>query len=550
MTLDTFFDNFEQLAAAPNGVAKLRELILELAFKGMLLNKSANHEPAPDNSTARASIEKDEKNAGPASGWITCKLVDVAQVLMGNSPPGSSYNQQGEGMPLINGPVEFSFGHFGKTLRTKFTTSPTKCCEENDLLLCVRGSTTGRTNISAFRACIGRGVAAIRAKIYQEYINLFIYFKRQHIYDLGTGSTFPSIAQKDIESLVIPFPPVAEQKRIVAKVDELMRNCDELEQRLQRRREIRLHFNNATLAPFNNTVLLSAEELEQASVRLVDNFDVLYDSLDTVGKLRSTILQLGIQGKLVPQDSQDEPAAILLENLKSMKANSNVRKGRRKKEQTTKAEADKVPFTLPDGWQWSRFSRVAMIASNLVDPKDFLDYPHVAPDNIEKFTGKLLPYRSVREDSVVSSNHRFFSGQLVYSKIRPNLAKVVIVDFDGLCSADMYPINSLIYAPFLLKYMLSETFLRMAVKTDTRVAMPKINQEELNKLLVPVPPLSEQKRIVAKVNLLMSLCDELETKLRQAEVQGGKLINAVAQHVLRAIREAASINDLPKVANL
>jgi type I restriction enzyme S subunit len=99
----------------------------------------------------------------------------------------------------------------------------------------------------------------------------------------------------------------------------------------------------------------------------------------------------------------------------------------------------------------------------------------------------------------------------------------------------MYPINSYIYSPFLLQYMLSETFLSMAVRTDTRVAMPKINQEELNQILVPVPPLEEQKRIVAKLNKLIALCDELEAKLRQTEADSEKLMKAAVRDLLASI---------------
>jgi type I restriction enzyme S subunit len=268
-----------------------------------------------------------------------------------------------------------------------------------------------------------------------------------------------------------------------------------------------------------------------------DNFALLADAPNGVQKVRELILNLAMQGKLVPQDSHDEPASVLLEKLKQVKANSNNGKKSKKKEALPSIEDNETPFTLPNGWQWGRFFDVATIASNLVQPKDYLDYPHVAPDNIEKFTGRLLPYRSVRDDKVSSANHKFFNGQIVYSKIRPNLAKAVIVDFDGLCSADMYPINSHIYSPFLLQYMLSKTFLSMAVKTDTRVAMPKINQEELNKILVPVPPLEEQKRIVAKIEELMCLCDELEAHQQARRSSQVRLNNAT----LAPLNNAASL---------
>src|SRR5690606_27250390 len=138
--------------------------------------------------------------------------------------------------------------------------------------------------------------------------------------------------------------------------------------------------------------------------------------------------------------------------------------------------------------------------------------PHIAPNNIEKGTGRLLPYGTVGEDGVMSSNHLFREGQLLYSKIRPNLSKVVIVDFDGLCSADMYPIRAHIHASFLKLAMLSTVVLAQVTRNDNRLAMPKVNKDQLNQFIVPVPPLGEQRRIVDKFARLMALCDELERR--------------------------------------
>ncbi len=153
-------------------------------------------------------------------GWQTKKLAEVCDIVMGTSPPGDTYNTTGEGVPLINGPVEFSPGSFGKTIRSKFTTAPNKLCRENDIILCVRGSTTGKMNIAAFDACIWRGVAAIRAKQYQPWINHFISSKTDEIHDLGTGATFPNISTAALANLPINVPPLAEQQRIVGILDE------------------------------------------------------------------------------------------------------------------------------------------------------------------------------------------------------------------------------------------------------------------------------------------------------------------------------------------
>ena len=120
----------------------------------------------------------------------------------------------------------------------------------------------------------------------------------------------------------------------------------------------------------------------------------------------------------------------------------------------------------------------------------------------------------------------------MYSKIRPALAKAVLVDFEGLCSADMYPIRSFINSEFLLKFMISEVFVQQSVKEDNRVAMPKINQESLAKILVVVAPLAEQHRIVARVNQLMAICDRLEAELTTTQTQSRRFLEAVLQEAL------------------
>lgn len=153
-------------------------------------------------------------------GWPTKRLRDVCEIIMGQSPDGDSYNTTGAGVPLINGPVEFSADAFGKTVRSKFTTRPTKFCKTGDLILCVRGSTTGRMNIAGFDACIGRGVAAIRASEFQPWVNHFINWKREEIHGRGTGATFPNVSGDTLAELQLVFPALAEQQRIVGVLDE------------------------------------------------------------------------------------------------------------------------------------------------------------------------------------------------------------------------------------------------------------------------------------------------------------------------------------------
>jgi type I restriction enzyme S subunit len=142
-------------------------------------------------------------------------LGDLCDITMGQSPSSKTYNKSGSGTPLINGPIEFGPTPFSKTEKTKWTTDPKKLCKEGDLILCVRGSTTGRMNIAGFDAAIGRGVASIRYLNNQDWINYFIRANRQTIYDLGTGSTFPNVSSKILADIEVPVVSDEEQQRQV-----------------------------------------------------------------------------------------------------------------------------------------------------------------------------------------------------------------------------------------------------------------------------------------------------------------------------------------------
>lgn len=172
------------------------------------------------------------------------------------------------------------------------------------------------------------------------------------------------------------------------------------------------------------------------------------------------------------------------------------------------------PRTLPDSWHWADWKSVARVASNLVDPLAHQSLPHIAPNHIQAGTGRLLPYRTVAEDEVTSSKHLFLPGQILYSKIRPYLAKAVLVEFSGLCSADMYPVETSLEPRYLKWWMLSPEFTRLAAGEQARTVLPKINKHALGQLPVPVPPLDEQRRIVDLLEGHLSHLDAAENYLK------------------------------------
>ena len=182
---------------------------------------------------------------------------------------------------------------------------------------------------------------------------------------------------------------------------------------------------------------------------------------------------------------------------------------------------------IPVNWTIQRFARVAKVKSNLVSPDNYLEYPQISPENIEKDSGKLLlPCRTVAEVGVISGNHLFYKGQILYSKIRPKLNKVCIAPFDGLCSADMYPIESKNDTRYIMYCILSNGFLQqVSMITENRVKMPKINQVELSKVLVAIPEtIAEQKEIADYLDAKCAEIDGLIAKKEQLvkELEGYK----------------------------
>ena len=181
---------------------------------------------------------------------------------------------------------------------------------------------------------------------------------------------------------------------------------------------------------------------------------------------------------------------------------------------------------IPAEWSVVPFSKFARVSANLVNPSDYQDYLQVSPENIEKDSGKLLPCKPVSEVGVESWNHFFHKGQILYSKIRPKLNKVCIAPFDGLCSADMYPIDTDNISKFVVYTILSNDFnQQVAMITENRVKMPKINQKELSKIIVVLPAnRMEQQEIVDYLDGECGKIDALIAKKQQylAEIENYK----------------------------
>ncbi|MCG8620161.1 MAG: restriction endonuclease subunit S [Desulfobacterales bacterium] len=526
------------------GIKKLRELILDLAVRGKLVPQDPDDEPAGvlleriAKEKARLvkegkikkqkklpAIAEEDEPLGLPEGWAACKLRDVCTISMGQSPKGNTYNDRGKGVPLVNGPVEFGGNNpFDKTTAVKYTTSPTKMCKKGDLLLCVRGSTTGRTNVAGFDSCIGRGVAALGAFIDQDYFNYTILYNRDNFHKSGSGSTFPNISYDKIACFPFLLPPLKEQIKISYKLDDLMALCDRLEQ--EQEDNVSTHKTLVENVLSTLTKASGHEEFVAAWRRVSGNFDVLFTTEHSIDQLKQAILQLAVMGKLVPQYPGNEPASVLLEKIAEEKVRL-IKKGKIKKQKALKKinEGEKV-FDVPVSWEWSRIGELALFTEYGLSAKTFENIdgiPVLKMGDIQAGQILLGGQKQVSVDIEGLPGLFLKRGDLLYN--RTNSAE--LVGKTGLFNG---PDDEYTFASYLVRIrcperLINPEYLNIAMNTplfrETQIVphlkqqcgQANVNATIMRNMVVPIPPLDEQNLIVKKVNELSKMCDALKYRL-------------------------------------
>lgn len=538
------------------GIKKLRELILELAVRGKLVPHDPNDEPASELLKRIAAekaelvkqgkikkqkplpeISEDEKPFELPEGWEWARLIDImADIHYGYT---ASADETKEIKLLRITDIQDDKVNWGTVPGCDISE---KMAEQyklinNDIVIARTGGTVGKSYLvedinvpSVFASYLIRlkYLSPMQAGYTKIFLGSQLYWKQ--LYDGTSGTGQPNVNGNTLKAIILPIAPINEQHKVISKVDELMSLCDQLEQQSLTSLEAHQQLVETLLTTLTESQ--NAEELAEHWARISQHFDTLFTTETSIDMLKQTILQLAVMGKLVPQDPSDEPASELLKRIEQKKAQL-VKEGKIKKQKPLPPVSDEEkPFELPKGWEWCRIGSVINIRAELVKPDNYYDFFQVAPDIIEKGTGKVISQRTVKESGIKGPNSRFYKNQIVYSKIRPSLSKAFIAEYDGLCSADMYPLDCFINTGYLLKVILSEVFLIQVRAAENRIKMPKLNVESLSNILIPVPPAGIQSAIFSKISQMDTFCDTLKSHLQSAQQTQLNLADALTDVAL------------------
>ncbi len=555
-TLHLLEKHFDTAFAAPDGVKKLRELILTLAMQGKLVPQDPNDEPASE-LLKKIEAEKERliqdgklKKAKPLpeikpeevpydlpEGWEWVRLNDIGIWKSGTTPSRNNSSYYGGNIAWVKS-GEVKQGRIFETDETITQEALRNCSLEinpvGSVLVAMYGANIGDVGILEIEATTNQAVCACQT--YKSINNIFLSYLltelKQNFVDQGAGAAQPNISRQKIIHTIFAIPPLAEQKRIVEKIDRLMARCDELEQKRSLRDQKRITVHRAAI----NCLLNSPEDDGRAWQFIAQNFKKLYSTKENITELRKAILQLGVMGKLVPQDPNDEPASELLKAIEAEKERL-IQDGKIKKSKTLPiSETDIIPYKAPHGWEWVKLGSITNIVRGgsprpAQDPRFYDgDIPFLkVADLTETLTMYVKKYSYSIKEAGLKKTRMVPPNTLMLTNSGATLGIPKICEFqttfnDGI--AAFIFMNEELYKPFFYYFLLSKTdwFLYKASRGQ---GQPNLNTDIIGQTLIALPPFAEQKRIVEKIDRLMALCDRLERHLEASTHQQTRLLEAV-----------------------
>ena len=425
-------------------------------------------------------------------GWEWCRMGSIGDWGAGATPAKSNPDYYGGSIlwlrtgELNNGIV---YDSEIKVTKKALQECSLRMNRIGDVLIAMYGATIGKVAIVGKELTTNQACCACTPfGIYNYFLFFFLMGSQIDFIKKGEGGAQPNISREKLVSHLMPIPPLTEQYRIVEKIQYLL-----------------------------------------PLVEKYSDSQILQDKLNAEikDKLRKSILQEAIQGKLVLQIAEESSAQELLERIKEEKRKL-VKEGKLRKSALNDSAIfrgddnkyyekigkkivcieDEVPFEIPNSWVWARlgaivdFSKSQTISSSMLDMDSWI----LDLEDIEKDSGRLLQKKRMKELLSKSDKHLFYKGNVLYSKLRPYLNKVIVADEDGACTTEILAFDfGHIYNKYAQAYLMSPFFVDYANSDSYGIKMPRLGSKKGNNALFPIPPLREQQRIVEKIEQLTQL---------------------------------------------
>lgn len=546
------------------GIQKLRELILELAVRGKLLSQDPNDEPASEllkkieaekkrfikegkikKQVALPEVEEGEKLFQLPKRWKWVKIGNVGYTQTGGTPRKNDNSLFGSDIPFIKpGDIYPNYVDYtNEGLSFKGVDSLGRSAIEGSILMVCIG-TIGKCNLIDRICAFNQQINSISPyyKI-SDYILLALRSKyfQDTAWEKSSSTTIAILNKGKWENIGIPLPPFAEQHRIVAKVDELMTLCDELE-----KEQTNSNIAHETLAEVLLGTLTDAknfDEFKEAWQRIAICFDTLFTTEHSIDKLKQTILQLAVMGKIVPQDPNDEPASEMVKKIAKEKARL-VKEGKIKSEISfPPITKDELHYDLPDNWIWCRMQDLCPNISSGSTPENrfFIDsgIPFLKVYNIRNQKidfGFKEQFIAQEINSTKLKRSILNPGDVIMNIVGPPLGKVAIIpdEFDEWnCNQAIVFFKPVVRElnNWLYTFLCTGTFLNDIELIGT-AGQDNISVTKSKKIVIPLPPLKEQQRIISKVNELFAICDSLKERIREAKEIQNTLANEIVRRAL------------------
>lgn len=564
----SLIEHFDLLATAPGGVARLRELILTLAVQGKLVPQDPGDEPASvllqkiwaekDRLIAEGKIKRDKPLApiadeempyGLPEGWEWVRLNTLLKKIgAGSTPLGGkevyvtsgvkflrSQNVWNDGLRLAN--VVF----IRPEIHAKMSGTVVVA---DDLLFNITGASIGRcavvpsdfdqANVSQHVTIVRPVLPAINAFLHKVLVSQHV---QQAVMAAQVGVSREGLSIAKLGHFLIPVPPLLEQSRIVARVEELMRLCDALEAKGKLDAVQHAQLLRTLLGTLTDSA--SPAELAANWQRVAEHFDLLLDRPEAVDALEQTLLQLAVRGLLVPQDPSDEPANVLLQKIRAEK-DRLIADGKIKRDKPLAPITDEEkPFELPVGWEWVRLvSLTSLVTSGSRSWKDFY-----APEGAAFIRSQDIKYDRLEFDDrafvklpvgIEGVRTQVQIYDLLVTITGANVGKAAVV-FQSISEAYVSQHVALVrllnvhFVDYIHLWLVSEHEGRRLLLMSSYGAKPGLNLQNINDLLMPFPPLAEQSRIVARVEELRRLCADLRARLAASRTAQGHLAQALVE---------------------